>query len=400
MNKFLIAILIFTLFVGCSSNLPKPYVYKIQNIDLAYKEKQQLLSYAVQVLAYPTRTKYGCILLPNSPKKITCFQINGTEIHRKDHINWNLSENSSKFINNIQSNLSAEFLKQILDYKKFKKLFHEAAKLRVEKGKQLKFTIIENTNILNNEIKKNLTDKTKISYQFYGVLTAYENLVINPKNTYLGNSVSKSFDKFFHAPSDLEESLPIKATAYNGANTYPIEYEDAPYKILDRYKIDYNKNTYKIGYHSFPKNTLFKVKHIYFDFIPKNYSASDVNIDIKVVNEQFYQNSRGRTEIKKLEIFNKSENFIEIKSIASYYDKQVNANIIRDGIKIKIPPKSSKIIKTIFKHKTVYESWILLNNKNQKIKYGFSVEYKNTNVNTSNNLYKVNNYSISDFKKE
>lgn len=392
--------------IGLSPSRQKSYIHKIHNIkdtDLGYKEKQQLLYAAVKVLAHPTKTDNGCILLPNSSKKITCFKIEATEIYRKDHINRNLSENSSKLINNIQSNLIIEFKKQIADYKKFKKLFHEATELRIKKGKQLSFGIIDNTNILNNEVKKALIGKVKVSYPFYSsyiigypALTAYKNLVIYPKNIYLGNSVSKSFNKFFHTPNDLEDSLAIKAIAYK-SNTYPVEYEDAPYAIIDRYNLDYNKTTYEASYYSFKINTFFRVKNIYFDFIPKKYSASDMNIDIKVVNEQFNQFSRGRTEIKKLEVFNKSKNFIEINSIASYYDKQIKANIIKDGVKIKIPPKSSKIIKTIFKNWSTYDSWILLNNKNQKVKYGFSVEYTNGNLNT---LYKVDNYSISDFEQE
>jgi len=389
MNKLLISIsiLIFTLFIGCSAKLPKPYTHKIKETELAHYKKQILLNHAVDIVSKTVKTQEGCILVPNLSTKATCYVIKKSTIIRKDSINWQESKVFVKFINNVESKLYKEYEKQVHDYKKFKILFDKAVHLRKEKTERLSLSIVDKTNILDTKVLLNVQNWIKVTkpHRPYS-LQAYSTLVINPKNVYLGDTVTENFNEFFQDPKDVSEYLPIEASI-------PYKYRRSNTK--SRYDLKYEEVVYKYPYNKFPKESSFKIKNVYFDYIPYNYYAKNDHISIEVINNSndgvdMYRNCQSFT------ILNTTNEFIEIESINLSYINGYKENILQKNKKIIIPPKDSRKIDMQRQFKSHAYDRVQVISKNQKINYGFSIKYKINNQDKT--FYKTTQYSIADFK--
>ncbi|RLA82916.1 MAG: hypothetical protein DRG78_05895 [Epsilonproteobacteria bacterium] len=159
-----------------------------------------------------------------------------------------------------------------------------------------------------------------------------------------------------------------------------------------RYKVDYEKYKYMEEYNKFPTNLVYKINKVYYNYLPKSFIAKDKNINVEIVNNVEFADGNSMNSLK---ITNNTKEFIEINTIAAYYDQDVFDNIL--NIKsIRLAPMSYKIIKKGVIKDFPSKKLINVTDKNQKINYGFSIGYKMINQNIMKNLYKVDTYTIGD----
>lgn len=414
-------------FTGCG-NPPQPYNYKMNNQhkDISDYEKQQLLNI---VIDRNSRLKYktsnGCVMLDNQwykegwsykykNKFKHCFKINNLTISRidnsscsRDHgrsygkCNYigNGFDNYIKFINDLQNNvLSSELQTEISNYQKFISLYDKADAVRKEKITQVKTSLIDNTKVLPKSVfeqmnKFNLsTNRVTKKIDLYKSYVAPQNgksLIDQFGRSILGDSISENFDKVFQDESSLAHEFKISSSTTKNA--------------INRYKVNYKQNSYSDSYDKFPSNITYEIDKVYFNYLPIKFITSDDNIDVEVKN-----NPLGSYDsIEYIKVYNKTKEFIEIDTIAGYYGENVTDNIIniKDMKRVKISPMSYKIFKTGYSYEYRINDYpsrsnrlLLVNDRNQKVNYGFSIGYKMINQNIIKNLYKVNQYSIKDFK--
>lgn len=408
---------------GCGiGNTPQPYNYKMSKKyqSISDYEKQQLLNIVVN---RNSRLKYkssnGCISVTSiiwgystryDDRMKNCFKVNNNHITRIDYSKCKTGyktqkcnyigrkvENYSDFINKLQSNniLSNGLNNELINYQKFIVLYNKADKQRKDKISKVKTSLLDNTGVLSqsvfnkfNKFKTNsISTKSKIYlYKSYIAPKDGENTVNQFARNILGDSFSENFDKVFNDGTILSNDFKVQS--------YVLKNE------IGRYKVNYKKTLFKENYDVFPTNIIFEIDKVYFNYLPSKYLAYDKNIDIEVINTALTRGS-----IKSIKIQNKTKEFIEIDTIAGYYGENVTDNIIniKDMKRVKIAPMSYKIFKTGYSYKYRINDFpskklLLVDNKNQKINYGFSVGYKMVNQNIIKNVYKVNSYSIKDFQ--
>ena len=373
-------------FIGCG-NPPQPYNYKLDNqySNISDYEKQQLLNI---VIDRNSRLKYkssnGCVMVHSvwggstryDDNMKNCFIINNNKILRKDksHCRTNYRtckcnyigrkvEKYSDFINNLQKNIIAQDLqKEIKNYIKFKKMYNEHKKNAQVKKKNIVIHFIDTTKILPKNIIKQLS---------------VYNLSLIIKGSAINRFIKNQSANAFVINSSIKKDT------------------------IDRYKVVYSKTDYLDSYDKFPSNITYKINKVYFNYLPKKFIANDKNIDVEVINDPL----DNYESIKYIKIYNKTKEFIEIDTIAGYYGDIVTDNIIniKDMKRVKISPMSYKIFKIGYSYKYRINDFprnkfLLVNDKNQKVNYGFSIGYKMINQNIIKNLYKVNTYSIKDFE--
>jgi len=405
---------------GCG-NPPQPYDYKMSKKyqSISDYDKQQLLNIVVDRnsrLKY--KSSHGCISVTSiwgsstryDDRMKNCFKISNNHIIRNDYSKCKTGYKAQKcnyiggkveeytdFINKLQSGniLSDGLNNEITNYQKFITLYNEADKQRKDKIAKVKTSLLDNTKVLSksafnkfNKFKTNsISTKSKIDlYKSYIAPKDGKNTVNQFARNILGDSFSENFDKVFKDGKIISNDFKVQS--------YILKNE------IGRYKVNYKKTSFKENYDNFPTNITFEINKVYFNYLPTKYLANDTNIDIEVVNTPLQYGS-----VKSIKIQNKTKEFIEIDTIAGYYGENVTDNIIniKDMKRVKIAPMSYKIFETGYSYKYRINDYpskklLLVDNKNQKINYGFSVGYKMVNQNIIKNVYKVNSYSIKDFQ--
>ncbi|MGA1940860.1 hypothetical protein [Arcobacter sp. YIC-310] len=401
-------------FAGCG-NPPEPFNYKIKNQhkNISNYEKQQLVNI---IIDRNSRLKYkssnGCVILINNWYKEgwsfkyrenmkNCFSVTNNILKRIDYSSCsndhgrsfkkcnyisNKLEDYSNFINNLQNNvIEKELQKEISNYQKFIKLYDKANISRKEKIKIIKTSLVDNTKVLPKSVFNQLNKFHVVENSVPNKINLYINYISpnNGKNNInriarniLGDSISENFNKFFKDDSSISDKF--KITSSTITNT------------VNRYKVTYKHRVFKDDYNKFPTNLTYEIDKVYFNYLPKKFRAKDRNIEVEVINNF----KDDYNSIKHIKIYNKTKEFIEIDTISGYYGEDVTDNIIdmKDMKRINISPMSYKIFKTDYSYEL-----LLVNDKNQKVPYGFSIGYKMINQNIIKNLYKVNNYSIKSF---
>ena len=377
-------------FTGCGANTPQPYNMKIQHFsNITDREKETLLSQNMKEIPifHPnTRGRYsgtskirGNIISYNGLNatfshkftiKHATNEIYRTDISRETHGKGTGKDaygtltkdyGFSDYINNYQTKLSTKYNNSIKEYSKFKILYNKHKQNSESKLKQINTSFKDSTGTLKNKVLTNFS-----------------------KNKLYISSTNSVVQLFLNNKS---------------ANDFKISNSITLDKI-DRYKVNYKQISFQDSYDKFPTNITFEINKVYFNYLPTKYLANDTNIDIEVVNTPLQYGS-----VKSIKIQNKTKEFIEIDTIAGYYGENVTDNIIniKDMKRVKIAPMSYKIFETGYSYKYRINDYpskklLLVDNKNQKINYGFSVGYKMVNQNIIKNVYKVNSYSIKDFQ--
>lgn len=408
-------------FTGCG-NQPQPFDYKMNNQykEISNHEKQELLNI---VIDRNSRLKYqsgnGCITAKSYWGEYrddfnNCFIVNNSDIKRVDKsvcrsrngmVNEKCnyiggsSEPYSDFLNNLQNNvIGQELQNEISNYQKFITIYDKADTARKEKISQVKTSLIDNTKILPKSVFDQLNKFDLNANRVKGKMDLYRSYVA-PSNgnsvidkfarSIAGDSVSRNFDKVFKDETSLAHEFKVSSSIITNH--------------IERYRVDYKQTGYNAGYDKFPINVTYEINKVYFNFLPEKFMASDDNIDVEVKNNPLGNHD----SIEYIKVYNKTKEFIEIDTIAGYYGENVADNImnIKDMKRVKISPMSHKIFQISYGYEyrindypTKSDRLLLTNDKNQKINYGFSIGYKMINQNIIKNLYKVNNFSIKDFK--
>lgn len=368
----LVGITLAIIFVGCGAKVPTPYTVQLNKSDsiITDSEKDDLLSYS----------------------------INKTYKHNSFHPNrgWGLRYNKSSWLH--ENTISYDGLNATFSHKfSINHTTNEFCRTDVsrasnnEEGEKVYQSLMDDFGFTDyiNVFQIVLHKRYEISVSNYAKF----------KRDYLNLKQSKKtfVDKTGVLPKEvlnklhLAYYLPINIFLRGGYDVYKIE----P-KNLGRYVIGYETS-------NFPSKIIFNVNRVKFNYLPNKYIASDKNIDVEVINTPFAYKS-----IKSIKITNKTKEFIEVDTISGYYGNDVTDHIvnIKDMKKVKISPMSHKIFSEtsdpeyrVIDYPSAKSRLLLVSNKNQKIKYGFSVGYKMINQNIIKNLYKVNKYSIIDFGK-
>jgi len=380
-------------FTGCGANIPQPYSAKVQNYsNITNSEKNKLLLNSMKSIKKFYPDKRGRYSSPSKLRGDTIsyyglnatfahkFTINNnsneitrTDVSRETHGNGKGADaygaltddfGFTDYINTYQVDLSNKFSNSLERYSQFKISYNKHKK---------------NANIKKEEIRINFNDLTSIL----------------PKS--ILDEISKSKITISNSSSAINLFLNGKQ-----ANVFTIT-SNAIKNAIDRYKVNYKENSYSDSYDKFPSNITYEIDKVYFNYLPIKFITSDDNIDIEVKN-----NPLGSYDsIEYIKVYNKTKEFIEIDTIAGYYSENVTDNIIniKDMKRVKISPMSYKIFKTGYSYEYRINDYpsrlnrlLLVNDRNQKVNYGFSIGYKMINQNIIKNLYKVNQYSIKDFK--
>lgn len=408
-------------FTGCG-NPPQPFNYKMNNPHkgISDYEKQQLLNI---VIDRNSRLKYnsvnGCVSVNSmwgsstryDDRMNNCFKINNNKITRQDYSSCRTGYKASKcnyiggkvekyadFVNHLQNNVIGQELQtEISNYQKFITIYDKADAARKEKIGQVKTALVDNTKVLPKSVFKQMNKFNVNADRVIKKIDLYKSYIAPNKGknamdrfgrSILGDSISQNFDKVFKDESSIAHEFKITSNAI---------------KKIDRYKVNYKQNSYSDSYDKFPSNITYEIDKVYFNYLPKKFITSDKNIDIEVINDPM----GGYDSIEYIKVSNKTKEFIEIDTIAGYYGENVTDNIINieDMKRVKISPMSYKIFKTGYSYEYRINDYpsrsnrlLLVNDRNQKVNYGFSIGYKMINQNIIKNLYKVNQYSIKDFK--
>jgi len=157
------------------------------------------------------------------------------------------------------------------------------------------------------------------------------------------------------------------------------------------YKFDYNKNIDISTNNSNPELVILNIYSKSFSNVYPEASLNDSNIKL---------NFNGQN----ITLINKTKNFLQIKSLAAYYNnKIVNYEMVNE---IELPPEST--ISDISIDKFVSKNIILETNypkmtatiaKKTKINFGFAVKYHVVEQNIDKTLYKTADYNLYDVLK-
>ena len=260
----------------------------------------------------------------------------------------------TKYIDDFQVKLTKSYESSLAKYEIYKK---EYSKIKPEfdiKYKQISITTEDTTKIVPSKVIKNLS-----KYQLW------------PNEKTLMNTYKSGDDISFKIGSRVLKDKE------------------------GRYKVDYEKYKYMEDYKEFPANLTYKINRVHYNYLPKSFISKDKNINIEVLNNAQYADGNS---VNSFKITNNTKQFIEINTIAAYYNEDVVDNIMNvEGIKLS--PMSYKIIKTGVIKDFPSKKLIRVTDKHQKINYGFSIGYKMNNQNIVKNLYKVDTHTIGSLSK-
>lgn len=382
--KIILPLVIGILISGCSSiNPPNPYKTNIKKSNVPQNEKQKVLN---KVLKEKYNHYYhinnGCI----STKKInpyakeeytynTCYKIekdsivsenfskcylNDEEIKcpYKDSRRSNKVKDYVSFINNV--NIRDEYNIKIKEYKKASSNNKNKAEDYLKKYDIAKSNIVEN-------------------------LRKYNQVIIDNSNLIPSNMIKKlKFNK-------LEVASSKNDCYYNYINNKEL---NSCVKISggiknlglinnSRFKFNINNSSFISSFDKLKNPITYLINNpIKFNFIPKDFVTKNSEILVTLSL---------RSNNIDINITNKTNNFIEIKTVSVYYDNDVKSLFIND----KLPPLSKTLKKEI--SIPLNKKFVVIKSKNQNISFGIAVEYIINGK--KKNLYDVREYSIKDFYK-
>ncbi len=190
------------------------------------------------------------------------------------------------------------------------------------------------------------------------------------------------------------ENMQFKVSVYlnkvktiKKSNNYNTEYRFNIPKKYSSLSIKYDKNASPVKV----KTQIIVETCNLFDVWPKDFIAEDNSLSMKIKSLGAYST--------RLELANKTKNYLTINSITLYYqDDVVNAKIDP----IEIAPSSvikEKVIPIGFKNITENRFFKNVNKKNLsllKLNYGIAAKYTVQSINHHNTLYYTKNYKLSD----
>lgn len=141
-----------------------------------------------------------------------------------------------------------------------------------------------------------------------------------------------------------------------------------------------------INYSNYADNITVIITGYKINSIPKSFELSDSNLNVKAVYDF------DSAKVDNLIFTNNSNDFITIDIVAGYYDTKVRTNLLKDALTL--PPMSEKTIEwrdiNTFPIQYDYEQFL----DQEMTQYGFSINYKLANKETSNTLSKIDNLKI------
>ncbi len=375
-------------FSACGSTPPKPYSVKlIKNSSVVdSKEKQVLLTQNIKTLHndFKNNSDYG-----RKPR----YQNNNILYDELDRSRGN--SQFDKFYN-YEFKYDENKNRLYMVDKSYSKYRNSSKRHSAYKGAggglnnylddfQVKLTKSYESSLAKYEIHKKEYNKIKPEFD-----KKYQKIHTTTEDTtnIVPNKILKKLSKY--------QLWPNEETAINSY----IKGDDLSFKIGSRvlkdkegrYKVDYKKYKYMEEYNKFPMNLVYKINKVYYNYLPKSFITKDKNIDVEVMNNVEFADGNSMNSLK---ITNNTKEFIEINTIAAYYNQDVFDNILNLE-NIKLAPMSYKTIKKGVLKDFPSKKLIKITDKNQKINYGFSIGYKMINQNIMKNLYKVDTYTIKD----
>ncbi len=427
MKKIIYLSIVFSIvvgFTGCST--AKPYAAHINKkyADVENDLKQSLLGVVIDKRSsglYQSRN--SCVYLKQNVRwngstsasdinynYEVCYKVKDNIIHSYDHSSqngYNYYSGGKKYAQTgrpsyYATKASTQYVKYLISlekgillndletelnhYKIFKQEFENHQNQSKLKYKNLSTSFEDTTGILTKDVMNELTKhKRFISTRYTDSLRLYKGINRDPKkrellNKYLVNAANYRGVKANSNSSSQDKSLmPLNNFRYT---------DRVLVDAAGRYKVKYAQNEFQENYLDFPKNVIFKITSVKFNFLPTKYIAKDKNIEVEIVNTPF-----GRHSIKTFKVSNRTKEFIELDTIAGYYGKDVYDGLSAE--KIKIAPMSTKVIPILdFPSNKILD----LKSKNQINQYGFSVSYRLLSQNITKNLFKVDDYNINELK--
>ena len=313
----------------------------------------------------------NCFVIDNNILKRKDYSIcfsNGIR-HKCEYIGKKV-ENYADYINKLQNKIIPQQLPvEISKYVKYKEKYYQEKQKAEKRIKNIKTIIVDENHVLSQNVLNQIKHVTYIERP-YGIVTSYtpgrkEVTDMNPIKLYVNNK-----------PIDFKIINKISDTINNSLKQ-------------GRYLLVFKNSKLVYSYKNVPSKVEFKIKSVYFNFIPSDFIASDQNIEV-IINYDYKNN------LMKIKFVNKTTKFVEINALAMYYNDKVYDNLLKHPIKL--PPKSFKTItKDYFNLPVLKNRYVKVTNKNERVKFGISVGYKIINENILKNIYKVNKYSIKDF---
>lgn len=361
---------------GCGK-LKQPEINKSFSFDKnnsTYKEQSNLLKAMIGEKGYmsdevgyqfiPYRRGYKGVPIDVTALLRANFYIKNNSIFIED--NSSCYKKECKFITNIQGInnfynsvrdkqyfLESNFTKYLDEYS-LKKDVINSWLVKVKNTKLNRK--LKNTLGLNNKILNGLSENTNLTY----VDKTNERIFVEFKNS---------------SESDLNKFLNnYKILKYNSGNSLHFK------RFMARGYYNHEK------YISILSNNKGIVDTIdfYFNYIPSSFKVKNKYIDLDIKSNKY----GSLTAI----VSNKTNQFIDLTSISTYYD----GSIITLPLKIKLPPKANTLESDIrIKIPSDKKDYLKINKKNQKVNYGYALEYIKDGKKA--NIYKTKDYSISSF---
>jgi hypothetical protein len=312
------------------------------------------------------------------------FIKNKTDID-SDGVDYALvSQGYKNFLNKMATGEPVK--EEIEQFSKFKPLYLKEVKQANKKFEEISIKIKDKTSVLPEKIQHQLQPLFKKSKDYISAVEAYKK----------------------HLTSEnWKDLLKIKLSSNEFKTNYD---DDSTTKVFDRYKIVSHRDKTNYSEESFPylkiKDSLtFDVENVRYNYIPETFVSEDKNIKFTVSESA-----------KKVTIENLSTNSIVINGISGYFNGGVDDNIFDTGSginhrqnihSINLSPKTKKSFTlgyigtfdwraNLARNFIKNDGFVTVKSKDQKVNFGFSVNYT-VNSTTVKNLYRVNDYSISDF---
>lgn len=384
-----LGLLVFLLFIfsGCVAYKPSTFQTEVNKINMPLNEKQKLLNdvlvekYGSYINGY--QIVNGCVNFTYSVAWMhqefsNCYRINNDKIIREDYsqcyyyknkdkcryaaINFDTDvKQYSKFLDSID--IANEYNNKLISHRN-----------NYESNKEQYDIFVKNYNKEKNKLNKQLIsyknkiiDKSKILPKELLDKFKFKNLelISNKNECYREFKESNSFKNCFKVRGGIDNLNIINDNGFD-------------------FKVDnwsFNKNIYEIT-----NPIIYEINSdIKFNFLPKDFYTENEDIKVHVSSDYYIY----------FTLTNKTNDFIEIKNISLYWDKNINSLSIEKNL----PPQAvSKVgemnilqIKNQAPYKTKYK---VIKNLNESTNFGVAIQYEISNK--KKNLYKTKTFTVKD----
>ena len=401
-NIFKISVLVYAilLLAGCNGSSPQVYKETIKtDTELTDSEKYSLITIVLQEninkkLGKSKRWKGNCVKYNSYQYHYdNCFNVEGDIFYRVDDSTCSSNRKKCKvkytassqkyidFIDNFQTNILKEnYLIEEKNYKKFLVYYNKAIVGLAQKRKNLKVILKDPSNNLDIPNLDAINNPTIRDFRDSGISA-------NPNNVYErfrlgtdGEQVLNDINSYFVDGKKLSDVFYIQI--YNNKKEY------------GNYIWTYNQS-FKKGYLDTNNTIVFTIKDIKYNYIPETFKFysedKDLEITVTYIKSSYEYSPKYTFTIK-----NNRKTSVEVSDPNYYYGDKIQKELLylKDE-KITIAPMS--------KYSTVvsldyFGEFIEVKNKDQKIKFGFYLEYKFATDSNTNSLYHVEEMIIPDNK--